>query len=153
MRKCIGNAIEKAMRSGSDFSLIWLALGTLLGTFWHPEGPKDPPSDATYSTKSPQEAPKIAQGAPQVHPGPPKRFPRAPRTRPRQPQGRLKGIFRSQTLTFQKSSPAEAKSRFWMVGGTTWELKIKRQRLQEKEKNDGKEGGQRTNEKNMQIGQ
>ena len=40
-----------------------------------------------------------------------------------------------------------------MVGGTTWELKIKRQRLQEKEKNDGKEGGQRTNEKNTQIGQ
>ena len=62
--KCIRNAIEKAMRSGSEFSLIWLALGTLLGTFWHPDGPqkvpKTPLSEARNLPKSAQEAPKTA---------------------------------------------------------------------------------------------
>ena len=32
------------------------------------------------------------------------------------------------------------------VGGTAWELKIDRKRLQKKENNDLKEGGERTNE-------
>ena len=39
-----------------------------------------------------------------------------------------------------------------MVGGTTWELKIDRKRLQEKENNDLKEGGERTNEKTHKYG-
>ena len=38
-----------------------------------------------------------------------------------------------------------------MVGGTTWELKIDRKRFQEKENNDLKEGGERTNEKHTHI--
>ena len=38
------------------------------------------------------------------------------------------------------------------MGGSAWELKIDRKRLQEKENNDLKEGGERTNEKTNKYG-
>ena len=68
--KCIRNVIEKAMHSGSEFSLICLALGTLLGTFWHPDGSPKPP-------KTPQVTPKIPQRVPKRPQRLPKRLPKS----------------------------------------------------------------------------
>ena len=107
MRKCIGNAIEKAMRSGSEFLLIWLALGALLGTIWHPDAsqkapktpevtpkfpkecprsPKDYPRCAKSSPKSAQEATKSPQEAPKRPQRSPKRAPRGPQDPQERPQ-------------------------------------------------------------------
>ena len=107
LRKCIGNAIEKAMRSGSEFLLIWLALGALLGTIWHPDAsqkapknpevtpkfpkecprsPKDYPRCAKSSPKSPQEATKTPQEAPKRPQRSPKRSPRGAQDPQERPQ-------------------------------------------------------------------
>ena len=37
---------------------------------------------------------------------------------------------------FESRAPVEAKSRFFRVGGSAWELKIDTERLQDKENND-----------------
>ena len=88
-----GNALEKAMRSGSVFLLIRLALGSLLGTFWHPDGSQKAPKTPQVTPKTPQRVPKIAQEAPKVRPRLPKRpqryskrLPRDPKDPPRCPQ-------------------------------------------------------------------
>ena len=101
------------MRSGSEFLLIWLALGALLGTIWHPDAsqkaPKTPevtpkfpkecprspkdyprcakssPKSAQEATKSPQEAPKRPQRSPKRAPRGPQEAPKTPRRGPKEP--------------------------------------------------------------------
>ena len=135
LRKCIGNAIEKAMRSGSEFLLIWLALGALLGTIWHPDAsqkapkthevtpkfpkecprsPKDyprcaksSPKSAQEATKSPQEAPKRPQRSPKRAPRPPGEAPKSPQEIPKTPQSLPKRSPRH----LQSAYPVMAKSR------------------------------------------
>ena len=82
----------------------------------------------------------------------PKRPPGAPKRSPREPPNTLKSFFKSQTLIFLKSSPADAKSRFLRVGGTAWEVKIDTKRVQDKKEMHFEYDCERRNEKRHKYG-
>ena len=47
----IQNVIARTMRSGFTFALMWVPLGSLWGTFWHPDGPQKVPKTAQVALK------------------------------------------------------------------------------------------------------
>ena len=87
--------------------------------------------------------------------------PRAPKGHPRGPQEHQKGAeecpktaYRASLNPkpgfFQNRAPAEAKSRFFGVGGTSWKVKIDTRRVQDKKKSISNTSAREATTKNKQ---